>query len=400
MNYELKSLGPTNFHHCGKRFVRQDLELTNNRKLKLQCSWWKFAPGEAPSERLPCVIYLHGNAGCRMAAFELLSHLLQSSITVFAPDLSGSGLSEGEYVSLGHYEREDVEAVIAHLRGTGEVSTVGLWGHSMGATTALLYGDRDPSIAAMVLDSPFADLMQLANELAQTAREQGLRVPGFAISATAQMVRYSVRRRAGFDPSEVSPIGNCDKCFIPALFAHGDRDAFIKPSHSEQLLAAYAGDKNLVLFDGDHNSARPDFFFNSAVIFLRTTLMVRDEDCLDPALGRGSILYEDRREQVRQSEEEMMRQAMMLSLTDGTRSGGSSPQAANQRRPHGLVPKKELDDGVEFFLAVAGADVGKQTAQFHVHAALSRGLTVEAAISNYYDSGCAGAPPDWTLPAE
>jgi len=50
----------------------------------------------------------------------------------------------------------------------------------MGATTALLYGDRDPSIAAMVLDSPFADLMQLANELAQNAREQGLRVPGFA----------------------------------------------------------------------------------------------------------------------------------------------------------------------------------------------------------------------------
>ena len=67
----------------------------------------------------------------------------------FALDFSGSGLSGGEFVSLGFYEREDVEEVIAHLRGSGEVSTIALWGHSMGATTALLYGDRDPSIAAM-----------------------------------------------------------------------------------------------------------------------------------------------------------------------------------------------------------------------------------------------------------
>ncbi len=28
----------------------------------------------------------------------------------------------------------------------------------MGAVTALLHGDRDPSIAGMVLDSPFSEL--------------------------------------------------------------------------------------------------------------------------------------------------------------------------------------------------------------------------------------------------
>jgi hypothetical protein len=35
----------------------------------------------------------------------------------------------------------------------------------MGAATALMHGDRDPSIAAMVLDSAFSDLTQLAEEL-------------------------------------------------------------------------------------------------------------------------------------------------------------------------------------------------------------------------------------------
>lgn len=68
-------------------------------------------------------------------------------------------------MSLGFFEREDLKAVINHLRESGGVSTIALWGRSMGAATSLMHGDRDPSIAAMVLDSPFADLTQLAEEM-------------------------------------------------------------------------------------------------------------------------------------------------------------------------------------------------------------------------------------------
>ena len=42
------------------------------------------------------------------------------------------------------------------------MSTIGLWGRSMGAVTALMHADRDPSIAAMVLDSPFTTLKSVA----------------------------------------------------------------------------------------------------------------------------------------------------------------------------------------------------------------------------------------------
>lgn len=391
-----KDLGPPEFRHCGKRFRREDLELKNNRGMKLQCSWWKFNPEDAPAPQLPCVIYLHGNAACRIAAIELLKHLLNSAVTVFSLDFAGSGLSEGEHVSLGYFEREDVEAVITHLRASGEVSTVGLWGHSMGATTALLYGDRDPTIAAMVVDSPFADLMQLANELANNAREQGLRVPGFAISMAAGMIRRSVRRRAKFDPKDVVPIGNCGKCFIPALFAHGEKDIFIKPHHSEQLHAAYAGDKNLILFDGDHNSERPDFFFDSAVIFLRQTLAVKDEHCLDVNAGRsasmfGHGLFDGGTTALRRTEDEMMRQAMMLSVHESSRAPASASEAAPR------VPQEALQQGVQSFEAVTG--VGGDTAMYYVYAALSQGEPVDFAIQQYFDNDCAQPPAGWRPPA-
>jgi dienelactone hydrolase len=48
--------------------------------------------------------------------------------------------------------------IVEYLRKERRVSTIGLWGRSMGAVTSLLHGDRDPSIAGMVLDSPFADM--------------------------------------------------------------------------------------------------------------------------------------------------------------------------------------------------------------------------------------------------
>ena len=64
------------------------------------------------------------------------------------------------------------------------------------------------------------------------------------------------------------------ECFIPALFATGEQDDFIKPHHTQALHDAYAGDKNLIKFEGDHNSSRPEFFLNSAVIFFTNTLQV------------------------------------------------------------------------------------------------------------------------------
>lgn len=59
---------------------------------------------------------------------------------------------------LDGFERDDLAIIVEYLRANRKVSTIGLWGRSMGAATALLHGDRDPSIAGMVLDSPFASL--------------------------------------------------------------------------------------------------------------------------------------------------------------------------------------------------------------------------------------------------
>ena len=69
----------------------------------------------------------------------------------------------------------------------------------MGAATALLHGERDPSIAGMVLDSAFTDLQLLAEEMVEKGRQNGLIAPGFMVKMAIRMIRSSVLKTAGFD---------------------------------------------------------------------------------------------------------------------------------------------------------------------------------------------------------
>ncbi|GMH35675.1 hypothetical protein BSKO_03543 [Bryopsis sp. KO-2023] len=258
----------------GKRFaigtfegIREDLELVNGKGQKLQCS--HFKPLHAVDETLPCVIYCHCNSGSRRDAEEGVILLVPQGISVFCMDFAGSGLSDGDWVSLGAREVEDLDAIVEHLRKEGKTSKIGLWGRSMGAVTALLYCKRDPSMAGVVLDSPFSKLTDLMLELVQ---DQQVPIPKAFVRVALAAMRRSVRKRAGFDIYQVAPLDSVGEAFVPVLFGHANGDTFVKKAHSEKLHEKYAGDKNIITFDGDHNSRRPQFFYHSASIFFHNVL--------------------------------------------------------------------------------------------------------------------------------
>jgi hypothetical protein len=46
------------------------------------------------------------------------------------------------------------------------------------------------------------------------------------------LINGSVKSRANFDINDLTPLDHVQKCFIPALFATGEQDDFILPSHS------------------------------------------------------------------------------------------------------------------------------------------------------------------------
>jgi hypothetical protein len=141
----------------------------------------------------------------------------------------------------------------------------------MGAVTSLMYGDRDPTIAGMVLDSPFSSLKMLVEELVK----EKVSLPSFVLNQALKLVKSTVQKKANFKLDDIEPILFAKRCFIPALFVAAQNDNFVKPHHAKILNDAYPGDKNLISIDGDHNSLRPRFFKDSAAIFFYNTLQVQ-----------------------------------------------------------------------------------------------------------------------------
>ncbi|KAK6117280.1 hypothetical protein DH2020_048974 [Rehmannia glutinosa] len=100
-------------------------------------------------------------------------------------------------------KKDDLRAVVDYLRTDGNVSLIGLWGRSMGAVTSLMYGAEDPSIAGMVLDSPFSDLVDLMMELVDTYK---VRLPKFTVKFAIQYMRRAIQKKAKFDIMDLNTI--------------------------------------------------------------------------------------------------------------------------------------------------------------------------------------------------
>ena len=64
--YNMVDLGPLTFTYCNRAFQRTDMELPNARGETLVCSFWEPVKEERLDDKLPVLIYLHGNSSCRI----------------------------------------------------------------------------------------------------------------------------------------------------------------------------------------------------------------------------------------------------------------------------------------------------------------------------------------------
>jgi uncharacterized protein len=117
-----------------------------------------YAPAEPPA---PHVILVHGFGGNRKERHivAVAEGLQAAGIAVIAPDLTrNDGESEGstQDLTLSH-EVSDVREVVRHARERGEVSAIGLAGHSLGGLVAAMAAARESEVACLALLSAVCD---------------------------------------------------------------------------------------------------------------------------------------------------------------------------------------------------------------------------------------------------
>jgi len=80
----------------------------------LKCSLYRLQQNQ--QKRRPLIIALHCNGGCRLEHSNKIDPALENGFNLLTFDYSGSGISGGDYVSLGWYESIDVECVVRWAR--------------------------------------------------------------------------------------------------------------------------------------------------------------------------------------------------------------------------------------------------------------------------------------------
>jgi signal peptidase I len=153
-------------------------------------------------------------------------------------DFAGHGQSDGNLVTYGVREADDLAAVVEYLRARGDVDMgrLGVMGYSLGAITAVLAAARMPELRVVVIESGFADVQRDVGVLFQ--RYTGL--PRFPL---ANLAVFWGQRIGHVQLSHVRPAQVIGRIAPRGVFIISDlKDALADEPHDGEQLYANAGD--------------------------------------------------------------------------------------------------------------------------------------------------------------
>lgn len=194
-----------------------------------------------PSRSRAAVVLVHGFAGHRAQLLFEARALARAGHGVLLFDLRAHGESDGDRVTWGDSERRDVKAALDFVSARPDVdpARVGLFGFSMGGTTALLVASEDTRVKAVAAAGAYPALE--ADVYSGYGRWGAL---------SAEPVLWTLRR-AGVDVDAVRPIdGLCRLDGRPLLLVNSDVDPDAPAKLQASLFRAACEPKALWVVEG------------------------------------------------------------------------------------------------------------------------------------------------------
>ena len=196
-----------------------------------------FVPSEKKAAKT--LILLHGYPADKGNILPALA-FLHADFNLLLFDFRYLGESEGSYSTAGAKEVEDLLAAIRFLKTRG-IEEVGVWGFSMGGAVGLMTIDKAPEIRAVVSESSYASLREMALQL--------FRVP-LLNYPMAYLIGFWAKLFLGIDVRDVSPAEKIRNTTVPILITHSSTDAVVPFSQAKALQGALI------------NNHRAEFWFN------------------------------------------------------------------------------------------------------------------------------------------
>jgi len=222
------------------RMEKEAFTIHRENGVDIACEFIPAIASSSPSEPAKCLIRVHGFSQNRLISVRFLPVFQAMGYATLIYDQRGFGDSGG-FCSLGHYEKDDLAAIVDWVRERlGENTIIGLHGESLGAITILEALGSLKNIAFAIPDSSCATVYSAFTGLTH--------LPAFPILS---IVNLWVRLRYGASLKGIRPIDKVANTDVPILFLHGTADGQILPSECPKLFAAARNPlSRMELFEG------------------------------------------------------------------------------------------------------------------------------------------------------
>ena len=234
----------------------------------IRLSATRFLPWKPSGDGHRWVILLHGYGRSQEDTWDYAAAYLEHGYQVLTPDLRASGRSQGQYVTMGALEAEDVSLWVRRILSVDSGAHIVLHGISMGASTAMMTAgrsDMEDKVAAVVEDSGYtsADAMF-------AMKMEAFQLP---VDILLPVVAYMSEEKTGVSIERASALQAVQHARMPILFIHGTSDMLVPYAMMQSLYAASVSrDKEVWAVEGGrHATAKyrdPEADFGKVFAFL------------------------------------------------------------------------------------------------------------------------------------
>ncbi|MBO4780052.1 MAG: alpha/beta fold hydrolase, partial [Selenomonadaceae bacterium] len=233
---------PTNYHSAEK--------WTTNSIDDLQLSAIHYSP-ENPTGKWVILVHGYGKKGAAMNA--LAEPYLAQGIDVLIVDQRAAGDSEGDWLTMGVAEANDLAIWTQEIAKTNANAQITLHGVSMGAATVMLCAalPETTNVSAMIEDCGYGNIADVFKAL-MYAYGSALGVSGVDLDELFDEVAAVAKTLdGGYDVADAAPIESIAAVTVPSLFIHGAADVVIPSTNADALYeASGASNKTKLIIEG------------------------------------------------------------------------------------------------------------------------------------------------------
>ncbi|WP_180946922.1 alpha/beta hydrolase [Peptostreptococcus faecalis] len=185
-------------------------------------------------------VFAHGyteNKECKeFEMYDLVKKINSMGGNFLSFDFSGEGESEGNIVTCGYREKDDLREAISFIKQKSD-KPVFSYGISMGAVASILQAEGQNNVRGVIADSPFSSMRDYLNE------NLGVWTP--LPSFFHPILIKTLEKISNISVDEVEPVKSIKNVNVPVLLIHAKGDEMIPYAESQKI---YNANKEKVIF--------------------------------------------------------------------------------------------------------------------------------------------------------